>query len=349
MTGVDIDDLQIEEMDGASAPEADVRARWEMATVVDHELRPHVPPVSFDAYLARVRAVMPTDVELYWNVWDGDRRQVLGVAFLGYTTGPTNQHLAFGDVAVLSGHRRRGLGRRLLATVAERAQSLGRTTLLLDAPKGAQADTFLARRGFEVKHTVRLSRMPLATLDRSMLEQWVDRAGERAQGYSLLWFLDGVPDEHLDAYVKVGMVMNTAPRDDLDMEDWVDTPDEFRARYKLQTEEGWTSWRLVVRHDESGEFAGYTNVFFAPWTPGIAHQGGTAVDPRHRNKGLGRWLKAAMALKLLDERPDIAFVDTDNAESNDAMLAINVAMGFAELHVEQAWQARLDDVLSALA
>lgn len=342
------DTVLVEEMDGPTAPEADVRARWIVKRAVAEELFPHRPPIALDAFVTQTRAVMPNDVDLRWMVWDEHRANPVAIAALDYTTGPTNQHLAFADISILPEHRRQGLGTRLLRLLAFKAESLGRTTMIIDAPAHGVADRFLAERGFEVKLTARVSRMPMAEVDRSMLKGWVAAAQERARGYSLLWLAEPVPDDLVDEYVRIGMVMNTAPRDDLDMEDWVDTTEEFRARSDQQRAQGWVPWRLVARHDETGSFVGYTNVHFAPWTPGIAHQGGTAVDPAHRNLGLGRWLKAAMALRILDERPDITSVDTDNAESNDAMLAINVAMGFRELHVEQAWQARVEDVLKRL-
>jgi GNAT superfamily N-acetyltransferase len=75
-------------------------------------------------------------------------------------------------------------------------------------------------------------------------------------------------------------------------------------------------------------------------------QGGTAVDPTHRNKGLGRWLKAAMLQRLLDERPEVANVDTWNAGSNEPMLAINVALGFRPVKYYNARQIPVPDLLA---
>jgi hypothetical protein len=84
------------------------------------------------------------------------------------------------------------------------------------------------------------------------------------------------------------------------------------------------------------------------WTR-IAWQGDTGVWPKHRERGLGRWLKAVNALRLLDEQPEVEFIDTWNAGSNEAMLAINVAMGFRPLENWGIWQAGTDVVAEALA
>ena len=61
------------------------------------------------------------------------------------------------------------------------------------------------------------------------------------------------------------------------------------------------------------------------------------MDREHRNLGLGRWLKAANALRLLDERPEVTTIETWNAGVNAAMLAINHAMGFQPVAEWQEW------------
>ena len=184
----------------------------------------------------------------------------------------------------------------------------------------------------------RKSRMVLADVDRAMLEGWVAKARERAQGYSLLAWDGPVPEEYLERYVQLTMVMNTAPRDDLDVEDWVHTPERQRENEERYAAKGFRRWTLVARHDDSDELAGYTEFEFPPAHPDVVWQEATAVDPKHRDKGLGRWLKAANALRLLDEKPEVRHVDTWNAFSNGPMLGINIAMGFEVVNTFAAYQ-----------
>ncbi|MEE9601209.1 MAG: N-acetyltransferase, partial [Thermoplasmata archaeon] len=51
---------------------------------------------------------------------------------------------------------------------------------------------------------------------------------------------------------------------------------------------------------------------------------------------LGKWLKAAMLLRVREKFPQIQVVVTDNATSNAAMLSINERLGFRP-HKEGVW------------
>ena len=82
-----------------------------------------------------------------------------------------------------------------------------------------------------------------------------------------------------------------------------------------------------------------------PW--GL-EQWDTAVDPDHRNKGLGRWLKAALFLEIAERYPEAQWIDTWNADSNEAMLSINIAMGFRPYWTGSVWQGMTADVRRAL-
>jgi hypothetical protein len=67
------------------------------------------------------------------------------------------------------------------------------------------------------------------------------------------------------------------------------------------------------------------------WRPGkpwLVEQGDTAVHADHRGHRIGWWLKAVNALRVLDEKPNVRFIETWNDGGNRWMLDINDAMGF---------------------
>jgi GNAT superfamily N-acetyltransferase len=127
----------------------------------------------------------------------------------------------------------------------------------------------------------------------------------------------------------------------MDMEDEIFTPAFIRQYEDACEAKGTRMWVVVARHDATGDLAGYTAFFFKKFRPWQVLQGDTGVDPAHRDRGLGRWLKAVNLLRLLDERPEAQVVDTENAGSNEPMLNINVALGFRPLADTEAVELKL--------
>jgi RimJ/RimL family protein N-acetyltransferase len=61
---------------------------------------------------------------------------------------------------------------------------------------------------------------------------------------------------------------------------------------------------------------------------------------------LGKWLKAAMLLHVLEIYPDLESVITENAGSNAPMLAINTKMGFKRYKTGTEYQIVRDKLVA---
>ena len=332
--------VTIDELDPAFLDEATFVQLAELTTIEERDLAPDDPPVAVAEEADELR-VLPAFEEVHlWVARDPDGR-LLGRASLWIEHREENQHLAQVWLVVRPEARRQGIGRRLLEAAVERARAKDRSTLMGMPVVGTEGAAAARALGAEAALVNRISRLRTAELDRSLLEAWVDRAPERAAGYSLVAFEGDCPEELLERFAALMAVMNTAPRGDMDMEDEVFTPELIREFEASMTIKGTRIWTLVAREDATGELAGYTALFFPKHRPWQVQQGDTGVDPAHRNKGLGRWLKAANLLRLLDERPEAQVVDTENADSNEPMLTINVALGFRRLAVTECAQLKL--------
>lgn len=263
---------------------------------------------------------------------DGSR--AIGLAIVDIRSGHGNEHMAWSpDLYVLPQERRRGAGRALLGETGAVARAANRTLLIGGCPEGhAAGEAFAAAVGAAPGNAETQSRLRLATLDRPLMHGWIEAARERAAGYSLIGFDDRCPDELIDQFVRMQAVMNTAPRPE-SLEEFVFTPSQRRQVEAEREQAGGHQWVLCARHDGTGELVGYTEVSFGPHRPWLVEQGDTAVDRSHRNRGLGRWLKAVNALRLVDERPEAAVLQTWNDGTNAPMLSINVEMGFAPVAV----------------
>ena len=112
-------------------------------------------------------------------------------------------------------------------------------------------------------------------------------------------------------------------------------------RDRIRKERGQQRRLLLAVDEASGGTASFTEVFFDPRQPHVVWQGGTATVTAHRNKGLGKWVKGRMLLRILDEVPHADFVRTNNAGTNAPMLAINEQMGFHVVWQNTAWQMPL--------
>jgi mycothiol synthase len=334
--------MKIEPFDQYDAADRDLEAVYDLVVTEHDELWSEDPRPPFDEWRTQFTTPVSWSKPLHWLAWDDDRTTVLGDAVLGLGFTETNRDKAGLGVYVRPEARGQGLAKALLRPAVARALEEGRVILDGGGITDGDAATFSEKLGAERKITERKSRMVLADVDRSMLEEWVVKAKQRAEGYSLLAWDGPVPEEYLAKFVDLTMVMNTAPRDDLEMEDWVHTPERQREAEQRAIAQGLTWWTLVARHDEADELVGYTELYFPAYADDVAWQEATAVDPTHRDKGLGRWLKAANALRLLDEKPQVRYVDTWNAFSNAPMLGINIAMGFEVVKSYSGYQVRTE-------
>jgi GNAT superfamily N-acetyltransferase len=257
-----------------------------------------------------------------------------------------NRHLADVDLYVLPEMRRRRLATPLLGRIAAAAHTAGRHLLLFVTEPSVPAGPVLMERvGAEEGLRAHTNQVNVSDVDASLMRRWQESARERASDFDLGCWDGRYPEDDIDAIIELMKVMNTAPRDDLDVEDFHLTVDEVRELERvgdLLQEERWT---MYACHQPSGEFAGFTEVRYKPSHPHLVHQGDTGVLPKFRNRGLGRWMKAAMIERVVRERPGVRYVRTGNADSNAAMHSINREMGFRPYKSWTIWQAETSHVM----
>jgi hypothetical protein len=136
-----------------------------------------------------------------------------------------------------------------------------------------------------------------------------------------------IPDDLVDDMVRLQLAMNDAPLNDLALEDDVWNPERYRGFESAMASRRITSHRLVARHRETGDIAGFTAVAVEQDRPHLGFQEDTAVVRDHRGHRLGLRLKIEMLRLLRDRLPRIKQIDTWNALSNNHMIAVNDALG----------------------
>jgi GNAT superfamily N-acetyltransferase len=307
------------------------------------EWYPDDPPIPLNEERSNMQHRPAVEMIEAWMLWHSSA--IVGMGQSIFRDTPENRHAAEVHVEILPAYRRQGWGRQLLAKAIEAPRRENRRLLLGWTKDNTPAgEAFAARLGATCSLTERVSQLKLSELNHALLRTWIARAPERAADFEL-FFLDGaVPDRYIANVAELLNVMNDAPRGSLDIEDERETPELIRQREQHWAARGTIHWMCYAREKTTGKFAGFTELFWHPNRPHLMHQGGTGVFPHYRNKGLGRWLKAAMIERVLRERSDVQFIRTENAETNAAMLNINYQLGFKHYGAQSAWQVELEKV-----
>ena len=340
--------MKVEVYDGRTAPVSVLREVHRLWDVEWDDLHPEEPPYTWEEFEGLIRVENGRFLRRRW-IARADDGAAVGRLDLRLPTAGANEELGFLELYVVPEARKSGVGSALVRSALDVLDEHGRTRVRTSIVEGSPGDAFFSARGGSIGRTNRKSRMTVADLDRSMLRQWIDRAEREAGGYSLRWLdVATLDDADMAEYIAIRHFMNTAPRGDLEDEPWVHTPETMREEAAELAAEGVERWTLVAVEDATGAFAGFTELMFVESAPEHCWQGGTAVRVEHRNHGLGRWVKAAAAERLIEERPHVRFVDTENAYSNEPMLKINIAMGFELIKTVNDWQAPVAAVRSAL-
>ncbi|MGW7686105.1 GNAT family N-acetyltransferase [Kribbella sp. NPDC054772] len=255
---------------------------------------------------------------------DGVAVGLLGLSMPTYDN--TNQ--VWVDIDVHPDHRGRGVGSALVEYAEQVARELGRDTVgygCIDLPK---ADAFARRHGFEQKAIEVNRRQDLATLDWDVVQALYDDAVGASTAYELTTLTGALPEELLEPMVELTGSINDAPKDDLDMEDDVFSPERLRAYEEAQAKSDHTIYRVIAREKSTGALAGHTVIAVERERPHIGEQHDTAVDRAHRGHRLGALVKSAMLLWLREAEPAVTQVDTWNAESNNHMIGINEKLNY---------------------
>jgi len=239
-----------------------------------------------------------------------------------------NLNLVWIEVEVHPDHRGRGIGSELVRYGEQLAGELGRTSFGIAAWDLPKADAFVKRHGFEQKAVEVNRRQDIATLDWATVQKLYDEAVLASADYELVRIIGALPEEMLEGMVAVTASINDAPKDDLDIEDDVFTPERLRAYEEARSGHNQTMYRVIARHRTTGELAGHSVVTVERERPHIAEQNDTAVSRDHRGHRLGALVKTGMLLWLREAEPALTQLDTWNAESNNHMIAINEQLNY---------------------
>jgi GNAT superfamily N-acetyltransferase len=253
------------------------------------------------------------------------------------------------DIYVVPEMRRQGIATVLLRHIMQVALDEDRHLLLVSTDAGIPAgQAFVERLGGRIGVTSTTNQLDLADLNHDLVAQWLESGRQQASEFELGLWEGPYPFEHLEDMATLKDVMNTAPTDELEIEEFRWTVDDLLQGQQALSLQGVQRWTMFVRHIGSRKLAGFTEIFWNPRRPDTVIQGHTAVMPQYRGQGLAQWLKGEMLEKITEGRPRVRKIRSDTADSNTAMLSINYQLGFKPYKSWTTWQVDLDQALKYL-
>ena len=305
--------------------------------------REQMPFWSWEEFLAAFRSPDSGERQQLFAAYDGDR--MVGTAVL-WSPLLDNLEKAWFALDVDVADRRRGIGRALAEHLEGMVRADGRSLVMSDSklPYAEREDhgyrRFAEACGYELSNYEVVRHLPLPVPD-DRIQEWLDEAAPRHEGYTLETFAHDVPADLVESLcVLLGQLAVDAPTGAVDFEEETMTPERFqemldtvkamgRARYETVA---LTPDRQVVAHSTLAvPLSGSTTVY----------QWGTFVHRDHRGHKLGLATKAANLRAVQAVRDDLALITTQNAETNDYMVSINEQMGFRPVEVSAEWVKRL--------
>lgn len=340
--------IKIRRFDVRNATDRDYALLNKCRNRIRAEELPDDPPIPLEELINRFKN-FPEYIDLQiWVAGDASEAAIVAYADLWLFL-EDNLHLAEFNIAVLPEARRQGVARQLLSLLVDTARRENRRLMLAETSDRVPAgEAFMRSLGAERGLEAHTNQLVLARVDRALLRRWQEQARERSAGFELGLWEGKYPEADIDAILALLDLMNQAPFGDLDIEGFQFTAERLRQEERSLFSRRFERWTLYVRESGTGNFAGYTEVFWNPNRPAIIQQGMTGVFPEYRNRGLGRWLKAAMLEKILRDRPQARVVRTGNADINAPMLKINMELGFQPYISHCTWQVETAQVAAYL-
>ena len=315
----------VREWDPWTASSAEIESLLETLNAVLATDLPEDPQWQLNFLREYLAEVMPGQRRLSWifqePTADGDPPGRI----LGHV-----QILLLGDIGVIDlvvhpEVRRRGLGRRLLATAARRSYQEGFRSIGVEVIGDTPAVGFYEAVGFAREYVETRGVLRLSTVDPTALRSM---ASGVASGYRLEFYPGGPPDDLLVAYARTKAEVRDLDDGDLDLRPSSYDPERLRDSLDCLHRRGMKPYIVLAIHEQSGAVAGLTEVVVPAQHPTRADQYDTIVSQDHRGYGIDRAIKARMLLELRSAEPNLSEVQTWNAQANEAMLKVNAELGF---------------------
>ena len=321
------------------ADETAMRDGFRVRRAVQEHDRPGDSPPSWHSFTARPRWHYPGSRETMWAICDG--AQPVGWCATALQQ-EDNRDVAQVEIEVHPEHRGRGVGQEVLRQLRPDLVSGGRTRGLFEVAGGSSGETFLRAAGARRVVADTQRRLEVGRLDVDGHNGLLRDAWAHATEYELCQWVGATPaGSTADIAVLHGRMSTDPPLDDLSWEPEVIDEAHVSARDEMMAAHGMRVYSAAARHRATDVVVGLTTLVVLSDVPVFGDQWETIVLPEHRGHRLGLALKIENLRHAMKHERHIQEVHTWNADSNEAMLAVNVAMGFMPVREWGEWELAL--------
>lgn len=340
-------EIEIKIFNANTASKEDWEALHKYRKRYHNENVPELPKVDDEAYEHSLRAKQSNPdkvLESYEIVYKGEQIGALGIYYEKDSSSSFNERkdeMQF-TLKLLKDFASKGFEQKALIKVYEIAKENYRK-LLISNTMDDDGKYFLKSIGAEEASVTRTNKLDYNDINWEMLKEWVREGKSINPDLKLKIFKDSIPEKLLVSFCKTKeFSYNQAPIDNLQTGKVTVTPESERATEKRYKELGIITETAVIINKNNEvlgltELLNFGNVDFFD-------QQITGVLLEQRGKKLGKWLKASLLMYVKDKYPGKNQIMTSNAESNDAMLAINDKLGFRKLREESKFQITFDNL-----
>lgn len=159
-----------------------------------------------------------------------------------------------------------------------------------------------------------------------LMREWLSTIPQRHPDIRIE-FHDHIPDHLVERFCELytRFIADMPSEKETEVEHSV-SPEEWRRQAKWREKNKVQHYAYLMFNQD--EMIGFTNAAIYAWGAKDIYQAMTGVLPEYRGKELGRWMKAALYLKLTEDFPENETVTTDMRSANDPILRLNASMGY---------------------
>lgn len=307
---------------------------------------PDDPPFPHDKFRTFLESRDPREDVLRSLVLNDDRDRVIGFSAARFSTErdpayENNKRISNCNISVAKDFRRRGIGLALLGSIVNEAISRKVEIIQTNSVHETGNAFCSALKGKMVIESAE-NWLKFSDVDWQMMEQWRTEGPKRAAGVEIESFID-VPEGDLSSYCKLySRIMMQQPLGELEGEFLV-SPESRRIQEQRYKDMG-LEWSTLITREPGGAISGLTETLKVPGEDHRVHQMLTGVAEEYRGRGLGKWLKAEMILRVREKHPEVKVFSTGNADSNAPMLSINQRMGFRRYLSEKSYKFQVSEL-----